>query len=935
MFALNYRIIAASCFLLALLPVLTIAQPGPRRGRLALFAALREKTRQFTAAPETQAAGPAAPAADLNQQAKLTASDGATEDFFGNAVVEGDTAVVGASGCGDFGCKRGAVYVFTRSGATWTQQQKLLAGDGVTGDGFGFVVAISGNTLVASAPGNNLERGAVYVFTRNGAIWTQQAKLTASNGTAFDTFGESVAISGDTVAVGATKVGNSLPGEAYFFTRAGTVWSQQQRFTPAITMSNDLFGIAVAVSGDTIAIGSPLENNAAALLGVIYVLARNGNTWTQQQKLVSTTLSDLALGVSVDLEGNSLISGALGGAEGGLQERGAALVFARNGAVWTMQARLIASDGEAFDHLGTSVAISGDTALVGAPDKNNGGNIGQGAAYNYTRTGATWNAPQKLLAADGRGNDVFGRFVKVSGTTAIISSIGSDIGNNLEQGAAYVYVGPAAGGPTLAINDISVNEGNSGTVFASFSVTLSAAGAQAVTVNYATADGTANAGGDYVATTGTLTFAAGETTKLITVTVNGDTQFEPNETFFVNLSGVSGGAVIADPQGQATIFNDDQGLQFSQANYTVNEDARSVFLTVTRLGSLTQTVTVDYTTNDNLAFVDCAVVSGQANQRCDYISRSGALTFVSGVASRTIQIIVLDDGYVEGNEIIALTMSNPVGASLVGSATATVTIQDNESFPPTVNPIDDARFFARQHYNDFLARLADAAGEDFWTGEITQCGADAACVNSRRIGVSAAFFVELEYQESGAFVYRLYKAAYGEQTLYRPNYAQFQPDRSQVVGGVSLEAGKLAYANLFAQRGEFAARYPLSQTPAQFVDALLQTVQQGAGVTFNAAERQNFINDVTANGRGLMLKNLGDNAAFRQAVFNRAFVLTQYFGYLRRDPDAGGYNFWLNTLNASPANVRGMVCAFITSQEYQQRFSSAFSRTNALCGGNP
>ena len=248
------------------------------------------------------------------------------------------------------------------------------------------------------------------------------------------------------------------------------------------------------------------------------------------------------------------------------------------------------------------------------------------------------------------------------------------------------------------------------------------------------------------------------------------------------------------------------------------------------------------------------------------------------------------------------------------------------------NPLESARFFVRQNYLDFLNRAPDAAGWDYWTGEIVNtCGTDLACIHNRRIDVSAAFFIELEFQESGAYVYRLYKAAFGEQQNYRPGYNLFVPDRASVVGSPDLAAGKLAFANAFAQRSEFVTRYPTTQTPAQFVDAILATVQQGAGVTFTTAERTAFINTVTNSGRGTFLRDLGDNMAFRNAVFNRAFVLMQYFGYLRRDPDQGGYDFWLNVLNTQPNNFRGMVCAFSTSSEFQNRFSPVITRSNADC----
>jgi uncharacterized delta-60 repeat protein len=382
-------------------------------------------------------------------------------------------------------------------------------------------------------------------------------------------------------------------------------------------------------------------------------------------------------------------------------------------------------------------------------------------------------------------------------------------------------------------------------------------------------------------------------------------------------------------------------FQFSTANFAANEAAGAATITVNRTGNTSLAGTVEFLTSD-----------GTAQQRSDYTVSSGVLNFASGESSKTFTVLIVDDAYVEGNETINLTLSNPTGGGGLGSPnSATLTIVDNDSGMPNSNPIDEAQFFVRLNYYDFLNRLPDQGGFDFWTGQITQCGADINCINSRRIGVSAAFFVELEFQESGAYVYRLYRAAFGNNQPFPnpdtmppggsvlashiPAYAKFLPDRARVVGGASLEEGKLDFANQFAQRAEFIARYPSSQTPAQFVDAALATVQTASGVTFTAAERQDFINEATNNGRGAMLKRLGDNAALRQAEYNRAFVLTQYFGYLRRDPDMAGLNFWLGVINGQPQNIRGMVCAFLTSTEYQQRFSSVVTRGNNLCSGMP
>lgn len=243
------------------------------------------------------------------------------------------------------------------------------------------------------------------------------------------------------------------------------------------------------------------------------------------------------------------------------------------------------------------------------------------------------------------------------------------------------------------------------------------------------------------------------------------------------------------------------------------------------------------------------------------------------------------------------------------------------------NPINDEQLFVRQHYLDFLDREPDPGGLDYWTRRITSCGNDARCANAARIDVSAAFFISTEFQDTGYFVYRLYKASFGG----RPTFAQFMPDRARVIGGVNLEASKQAFAGEWVQRPAFLQIYPQAMTPDQFVNKLYDT----AGLTPFTAERQQQIQAMTTAGktRVQVLKDVIETTVFRQNEFNPAFVLMQYFGYLRRDPDAGGYQFWLNVLNnRDPNNYRGMVCAFITSREYQERFGDAVTRTNVDCG---
>jgi hypothetical protein len=248
--------------------------------------------------------------------------------------------------------------------------------------------------------------------------------------------------------------------------------------------------------------------------------------------------------------------------------------------------------------------------------------------------------------------------------------------------------------------------------------------------------------------------------------------------------------------------------------------------------------------------------------------------------------------------------------------------------------IDDSDFFVYQQYIDFLSRFPDQGGQDYWTNQISSCGSNAACVYSRRVGVSAAFFVEAEFQRTGSFVYRMFKGSLGR----RPAYTEFGADRRLVVEGPNLEQTKQAYALAFVQRAEFANKYAGQNSASTFVDALIATIQQTSGVSL-ASARANMISQYNAGGadinlsRALAVRAGIDESAFANAEYNSAFVLMQYFGYLRRDPDQGGYDFWLDILNNRlPGNYRGMVCAFVTSAEYQQRFGSAVTQNDHQCG---
>ena len=243
----------------------------------------------------------------------------------------------------------------------------------------------------------------------------------------------------------------------------------------------------------------------------------------------------------------------------------------------------------------------------------------------------------------------------------------------------------------------------------------------------------------------------------------------------------------------------------------------------------------------------------------------------------------------------------------------------------------------RQHYHDFLDRISDQGGLDYWTQQITQCGTDQTCVRQRRIGVSASFFVASEFQQTGQYVYLVYKESFGSlssaPTRANLTFLQYITDRGRVIGGAQLDQSKSDFAAAFAARSAFTTRYPSNMTPAAFVDAL----NANTGNSLTQTERNALVSSLTGGSetRGSVLRKIAENSAFIDREYNASFVLAQYFDYLRRDPDQGGYDFWLTQINRFPLRDTGaaqaMVCSFITSSEYQQRFSSEVTHSNAEC----
>ena len=404
------------------------------------------------------------------EQAKIQASDVGADDRFGHSVSissDGNTAIVGAWYEDTGATDAGAAYIFTKSGATWSQQAKIQATDKELGDTFGSSVSISsdGNTAIVGAyleDTGGTNAGAAYIFTRSGTSWSQQAKIQATDKESSDFFGYSVSISGDgnTVLVGAyaEDTGDTNAGAAYIFTRSGTSWSQQAKIQSSDIEAADSFGNSVSISsdGNTVLVGASSEDTGATEAGAAYVFVISGVTWTQQAKIQSSDIEaddNFGHSVSISGDGNTAIVGSKNEDTGGTSA-GAAYIFTRSGTTWTQQAKIQATDKEAGDNFGMAVSISvgGNTAIVGAWVEDTGGE-NAGAAYIFEKSGSTWTEMQKIQASDKQASDYFGYSVSISGNgnVTIVGAYTEDTGAS-NAGAAYIYEAEIS---SIVLHDIS------------------------------------------------------------------------------------------------------------------------------------------------------------------------------------------------------------------------------------------------------------------------------------------------------------------------------------------------------------------------------------------------------------------------------------------------------------------------------------------------
>lgn len=496
-----------------------------------------------------------------------------------------------------------------------------------------------------------------------------------------------------------------------------------------------------------------------------------------------------------------------------------------------------------------------------------------------------------------------------------------------------------------------------------------------VSVNYATSDkaepsncevfsGQASSQCDYTGVAGTLNFAPGERFKEIDIPLVKEYLQEGNETFTMTLSNPTGAKINGKAEATLIIFDSKilaPAFEFGRQSYTTGENVTSVVntnvftsatvITVTRTGDPEAAASVELRTVDESADFPCNPATldennqpypqGRAYARCDYATAIETLHFAPGERTKNVPISIINDAYVEPTETLQLVLANPSGATIKGTNPVTLTIMD-EDVPGAANPIvNDVRFFVRQQYLDFLNREPDSAGFTDWQNVLNRCGPYRGFLGSPaecdRVHVSSGFYRSTEFTEHGYFIYRFYEAALGRLPLYR----EFIPDMASISGyGLSPEKREqkmAAFIDGFMQRQEFADRYGAitKANAAQFISTLEQTAKVTLPEVIAPTEpgqpqqysRSELISKLES---GQLTPAEGLRAFIEQKTvfdrfFYRGFVAMQYFGYLRRDPDAAGYADWVDVLEhgrdkIAPGDYRHLIFGFIYSVEYRERF---------------
>jgi len=383
------------------------------------------------------------------EKTKLLASDGEQNDRFAVSVsIDGDYAIVGAFFDDDNGDSSGSAYIFKCTDGNWSEEQKLTASDSEQGDRFAVSVSIDGDYAIIGADNDDELMGSAYIFKRTDDVWSEEQKLTASDGIAGDNFGISVSIDGDYAIIGAYVDDNIYgydAGSAYVFKCTDDVWSEEQKLIASDGAAFDKFGFSVSIDGDYAIVGAFFDDDRT---GSAYVFVCTDDVWSEEQKLIA---SDGAaydyFSRSVSIDGNYAIIGAKGDDD----QMGSAYVFKRTDISWSEEQKLNASDGATGDNFGDSVSIDGNYAIIGASNNNN-----TGSAYIFKCTCSSWSEEQKLNASDGATGDNFGGSVSINGATSIIGAPwDNDNGNG--SGSAYIFEyyndePPVNGWPMIAQN---------------------------------------------------------------------------------------------------------------------------------------------------------------------------------------------------------------------------------------------------------------------------------------------------------------------------------------------------------------------------------------------------------------------------------------------------------------------------------------------------
>lgn len=375
-------------------------------------------------------------AVEQNEDQKIVASDGTELQRFGESVaLFGDTAMVGTN---DTHTGRSAVYVFTRSGGSWVETQKLLAADGAAGDDarFGASIVLDGTTAVIGADGATVDgrpnQGAAYVFRRDGASWTQVAKIVAADGATGDNFGNSLALSGNRLLVGAhhAQVNGNPRGAAYLFEGSNGAWTQVQKIRGVDTRDNDAFGHRVAFSDASLIVSAELAS--LDFPGALYFFKEADGTWLQKQKLVGELYS--GLGSSLAARGNRLVTGAPT-----LDAQGVVYVYAELDGFWRRTHTIHTPEGESFANFGYSIGLTDTSFVAGANAATIADQSWAGAGYVFTESDGDWHYVQKLVASDAAANDSLGSAAAIDGTTVLLASGAASPGGNFLQGVGYFF----------------------------------------------------------------------------------------------------------------------------------------------------------------------------------------------------------------------------------------------------------------------------------------------------------------------------------------------------------------------------------------------------------------------------------------------------------------------------------------------------------------